>query len=312
MTTKPVASLSLDLDNKWSYLKTHGDAGWGQFPTYLPLVVPRFLDFLRERGLQITVFIVGQDAELPANRESLAAIAAAGHEIGNHSFHHEPWLHLYSREQLTEELERTEVALSNVTGQTPRGFRGPGYSRSPDLLTVLCERGYDYDASSLPTFIGPLARLYYFCTARLNREQKQERKKLFGSVRDALLPLRAYRLPPPHERLIEIPVTTMPLVRAPFHFSYLLYLRLFSRVLPRLYFRTALALCKVRRIEPSLLLHPLDFLGAEDDRDLDFFPGMRLPAAVKLQLLSDTLADLTRSFDVIPMGEHARRIAARG
>ena len=25
---KPIASLSLDLDNKWSYMKTHGDAGW--------------------------------------------------------------------------------------------------------------------------------------------------------------------------------------------------------------------------------------------------------------------------------------------
>ena len=30
--TKPIASLSLDLDNKWSYLKTHGDAGWDSFP----------------------------------------------------------------------------------------------------------------------------------------------------------------------------------------------------------------------------------------------------------------------------------------
>ena len=43
MTTsgnKPIASLSLDLDNKWSYMKTHGDAGWDLYPTYLPTVVP--------------------------------------------------------------------------------------------------------------------------------------------------------------------------------------------------------------------------------------------------------------------------------
>jgi hypothetical protein len=25
---KPLASLSLDLDNLWSYMKTHGDPGW--------------------------------------------------------------------------------------------------------------------------------------------------------------------------------------------------------------------------------------------------------------------------------------------
>ena len=59
---KPIASLSLDLDNKWSYMKTHGDAGWESFPSYLDCVVPRALNFLKERNLIITFFVVGQDA----------------------------------------------------------------------------------------------------------------------------------------------------------------------------------------------------------------------------------------------------------
>ena len=29
---KPIASLSLDLDNLWCYMKTHGDSGVGFFP----------------------------------------------------------------------------------------------------------------------------------------------------------------------------------------------------------------------------------------------------------------------------------------
>ena len=94
--TKPIASLSLDLDNKWSYMKTHGDPGWEQYPTYLDIVVPRFLDFLAERDLSITVFIVGKDASLEKNEQALASISASGHEIGNHSFNHEPWLPLYT------------------------------------------------------------------------------------------------------------------------------------------------------------------------------------------------------------------------
>ena len=53
--SKPIASLSLDLDNKWSYLKTHGDKGWEAYPTYLPVVVPRFLDVLRQLNQQMTV-----------------------------------------------------------------------------------------------------------------------------------------------------------------------------------------------------------------------------------------------------------------
>ena len=40
-SSKTIASLSLDLDNKWSYLKTHGDPGWESFPSYLGILVPR-------------------------------------------------------------------------------------------------------------------------------------------------------------------------------------------------------------------------------------------------------------------------------
>ena len=54
---KAKASLSLDLDNKWSYLKTHGDPDWESFPSYFDLVIPRFLQFFEERDLKITVFV---------------------------------------------------------------------------------------------------------------------------------------------------------------------------------------------------------------------------------------------------------------
>src|SRR5438105_11586537 len=125
---KHIASLSLDLDNKWSYMKTHGDAGWETFPSYLDVVVPRVLAFLKERDLKITFFIVGQDAALGKNHDAIASIAAAGHEIGNHSYKHEPWLHLYSKEELIEEFEKTETAIGEVTGKQTVGFRGPGFS----------------------------------------------------------------------------------------------------------------------------------------------------------------------------------------
>ncbi|HEX4778174.1 MAG TPA: polysaccharide deacetylase family protein, partial [Acidimicrobiia bacterium] len=86
---KKLASLSLDLDNQWSYMKTHGDAGWDSYPSYLDVVVPRVLDLLAARGLRITFFVVGQDAALDRNRDAIASLSAAGHEIGNHSFRHE-------------------------------------------------------------------------------------------------------------------------------------------------------------------------------------------------------------------------------
>ncbi len=76
------------------------------FPSYFDVVVPRFLAFLEERKLTITVFVVGQDAAIPANTSALQAISDHGHELGNHSFHHEPWLHLYTESQLEQEIMR--------------------------------------------------------------------------------------------------------------------------------------------------------------------------------------------------------------
>lgn len=35
MSARPIASVSLDLDHVWSYLRTHGDPDWEQRPSYL-------------------------------------------------------------------------------------------------------------------------------------------------------------------------------------------------------------------------------------------------------------------------------------
>ena len=54
-------------------------------------------------------------------------------------------------------------------------------------------------------------------------------------------------------------------------------------------------------MQPSLLLHPLDFLGADDGLEpLKFFPGMGIPARIKLAWLSDFIAAYRRRFRVVP------------
>jgi len=309
---KPLCSLSLDLDNLWSYLKTHGDAGWDQYPSYLEIVVPRVLRFLAARGLKITWFIVGKDADATEHHAVLRTIPDAGHEVGNHSFHHEPWLHLYSEEEIEAELARTEDAIEAATGVRPDMFRGPGFSHSPTLLNVLARRGYRFDASTFPTFLGPLARLYYFATAKgLTAEEKEKRKKLFGKLSDGFQPLRPYTWTTPSGPLLEIPVTTMPVFKVPIHLSYLLFLHGYSPWLARTYWRFALGMCRVFRVEPSILLHPLDFMGNDDTDRLNFFPAMRKPSSEKLAAASEFFAILMEHFRCVPMGEHAAAIAAR-
>ena len=307
---KPVASLSLDLDNQWSYMKTHGDAGWESFPSYLDVVVPRVLEFLSARGQKITFFVVGQDAALERNHAALAALSAAGHEIGNHSFRHEPWLHLYSESEVDSEITRASEAIEAATGQRPSGFRGPGFSISDAVIRVLTRRGFRYDASTFPTFIGPLARWYYFTTSRLSREELETRRALFGAFQDGFRPNQPYCWDTGEGRLIEIPVTTMPGARLPIHVSYLLYLGAVSPALAHAYFDTALALCSMSGTAPSLLLHPLDFLDARDVPELAFFPAMQLAAPRKLELVGRALDAMAARFDIRPMGAHAASLGA--
>ncbi len=319
---KPTASLSLDLDNQWSYMRTHGDAGWDDYPSYLAQVLPLSLELLAAQRLKATIFLVGRDAQKDPHRDLLIQIPQQGHEVGNHSQNHLQWLHRLPRPELEREISEAEDAITAATGVRPRGFRGPGFACSATLLQILSERGYDYDCSTFPTFVGPLARAYYFMTARqLTAKETEERQDLFGDVRDGLRPLHSYlwnfggqrdATGHPLNDLLEIPVTTMPGIRMPIHLSYILYLAQKSQWVALRYLGTALRLCEALGIEPSILLHPLDFISGDTCAALRFFPAMAMPAAYKRRLVSRALALLNERFDVVPMGEHARRLRAAG
>ncbi len=296
------ASLSLDLDNAWSYLQIHGHPEWSTYPSYLDQLIPIFLDDMAERNLTVTVFVVGKDASLPQNRDLLAGIAEAGHEVGNHSFNHLPWLDRFSPEELRSELTRAHDAIETATGQTPVGFRGPGFSFSRETLDVLSSLGYAYDASTLPTFIGPLARAFYFRSGELNDEERELRSKLFGSFSDVRRPNKPYRWVP--QQVAELPVTTIPMIRTPFHLSYLLWLAGISTRIADLYLSLALAACRATATAPSVLVHPLDFFGGDDSPGLSFFPGMEHSGAEKRALTGHFLDRLTDAFDFTTCREH--------
>ncbi|MFI6025347.1 polysaccharide deacetylase family protein [Amycolatopsis magusensis] len=309
-SARPVASVSLDLDNLWAYLKTHGDSRWEDRPSYLGTAVPRLLELFGEHQLSTTVFVVGADVVRDDGAAAVAAIAAAGHEVANHSYSHEPWLHRYDRQRLEAELVRTEDAIVAAGAPRPKGFRGPGYSLTSDLVRMLDERGYAYDASTLPTWIGPLARAYH---NRGLESADEGQEQLFGGFSQVRAPVGAYRWRvDDHARLVELPVTTMPLLRLPFHGTYLLRLYEASPRLARRYFATALRLCRLRGVTPSLLLHPTDVLDGSEAPGLEFFPGMGLRGARKVELLQWVLAELRRHFELAGVGAHVARLQVGG
>jgi hypothetical protein len=308
---KPPASLSLDLDNAWSYLKTRNDESWQSYPSYLGQVVPDVLATMDRHELALTIFIVGRDAALPANRTAMELLGASRHEIGNHSYEHEPWITGRSTAEIAAEIGLAQDAIASGTGRRPCGFRSPGYALSPDVLEALGSLGFLYDGSSLPTCIGPLARAYYFATAKMTPQEREQRRALFGSVKDAFRPLKPYMVTTDRGSLLELPVTTFPGLRLPIHFSYVLYLAQYSEFVAMAYFRTAMRACLLGGVQPSLLLHPLDFLVAEDFPSLGFFPAMHMQRERKRHVLDAALREFAKHFTIFGTGEHSRQAIER-
>ncbi len=298
------ASISLDLDDQWTYMKVHGDEGWETFPSYLDVFLPLVLDKLEELEIKITFFIVGQDAAIEKNHALLRSIVDRGHEVGNHSFHHESWLKTYSKEKIEDEIKKAEEAILTVTGKRTNMFRGPGFSWSFDLLQVLQKRNYIFDASILPTYISPLMRQYYFWNSKLSKEQKESRKELFGSYKEGFYPLKPYVWNfGNRQTLLEIPVTTIPFFKIPFHQSYLLYVSNISLGLMKMYLRFSIFMCKITSTSPSYLLHPLDLMGKDHVPSLAFFPGMNIKSEKKLKIFAIAIQILKENFELLPMGK---------
>ena len=83
---------------------------------------PALLNALQQNGLRATLFNEGQYAA--AYPSQVRAEAAAGMWIGNHSYTH-PHLTQESQSQIDSELGRTQQAIANAGGGTPKLFRPP-------------------------------------------------------------------------------------------------------------------------------------------------------------------------------------------
>src|SRR5262249_37265037 len=84
------------------------------------------------------------------------------------------------------------------------------YTLSAAVLRVLRRREYAYDASTLPTYLGPLARAYYFRATQLDSSGRDARAQLFGHFSDGRRPLRPYYWIVDGGELLEMPIPALP------------------------------------------------------------------------------------------------------
>ena len=99
----------------------------------------RILDVLAKYEARATFFVVGKFAE--RRPEIVRAVAAAGHEIGNHTYSH-PNLIFRNGDDVRREIQRCEAVIRDAAGVSCRLFRPPWGGRLPQTLRAIRGAGY--------------------------------------------------------------------------------------------------------------------------------------------------------------------------
>jgi peptidoglycan/xylan/chitin deacetylase (PgdA/CDA1 family) len=106
----------------------------------------RILELLDEYGIRATFFVPGYTAD--SFPEHVRRICAAGHEIGNHGYLHEPPAQAGGDAEVERGiLRKGSEALHRATGVTPVGYRSPSWDLSEHSVRLLREEGFLYDSS---------------------------------------------------------------------------------------------------------------------------------------------------------------------
>lgn len=96
-------------------------------------LTPTFLDVLRDQHSAATFFMLGKNAQ--NHPDTVARVAAEGHEIGNHTWDH-PYLTDLTDEQIQAQLGNTRALLERLSGQPIPFFRPPGGYVDDDIVAL--------------------------------------------------------------------------------------------------------------------------------------------------------------------------------
>lgn len=109
------------------------DAAWGADDT------DELLQILDDNDVTATFFLCGYWVD--KYPEEVEKIAAAGHDLGNHSATH-PHMSTLSSEQITQELQGCHEAVKELTGIDMNLFRPPFGEYNDNVIRTAKENGY--------------------------------------------------------------------------------------------------------------------------------------------------------------------------
>ena len=306
---RKLASISVDLDEVGCYGAIHGveiPEGPALHAVY-DRCIPRLAELFDAESTRATFFAIGSDLERALNRDTVASLHEAGHEIGNHSFHHHYDLSRRSAEDIREDIELGASTIHEACGARPVGFRAPGYTINDTMFDLLEASGVEYDSSVFPCPSYYATKVSVLGLMALGGRRSQ-------SIVDTPLVLRApkqpYRVGRPYWRkgagLLELPIGVT------------------RWGLP--YIGTSLVLLGDRGAK-ALTRQMLgqDFIHVElhgfdvADVTLDglqalasYRPDLKRSAAEKVSVIRNVIGMIRKAgYEVVPMNEVARRVSEK-
>ncbi|MFH0870500.1 MAG: polysaccharide deacetylase family protein [archaeon] len=137
----------------------------------------KLLKLLRNHNAKATFFVTGYFAE--REPKLVKKIHDEGHEVASHSYKDVSHYDL-SPEEIKRSVERADKIIKKIIGKKPYGFRTPQFSITQPLSREIIRQGYSYDSSTNP----------------------------------AIFP-RYRKITVQNDEMIEIPVSSMPIMKLP-------------------------------------------------------------------------------------------------
>ena len=188
--TRVVNAMTVDVEDYFhasAFDRVVSRSSWAARDSRVAKNTGTLLEFFDRAGIHGTFFVLGWVAE--RYPQLVRDIAAGGHEIASHGFHHQ-LIYLLTPDQFREDVRRAKATIEDAAGCIVRGYRAPSFSivrGSLWALDVLLEEGHSYDASIFPI-----------------------RHHRYG-IADA--PRHAHRIDTPAGSIVEVPSSTVRLGR---------------------------------------------------------------------------------------------------
>jgi peptidoglycan-N-acetylglucosamine deacetylase len=297
MTARNLGTVQIDLDGLWTNLNYYGHKSYIYPDNVFESSVPRFLDLFERFGIKATFFLVGQDAEISEKAVLVKELVRAGHEIANHTYTHPFGLRKLPPVEKFAEIKKSEEIITKVTGKKPVGFKAPGYDLDVETLKFLSKKNYLYDSSVIPTFVYPLIM-------KMNQVVSGGVKRTHGPRWSwALAPNKMYRPSARNEwqrgnlRIKELPCSTIPLVKLPYHAT-------FAQKLGLNYFKLGFNLTRLMNASLNYEFHATDLCDKITDPRL---PHLQTDFPKRYKICKNILKTLSNKYNLVTSKEFVER-----